>query len=181
MRYRGYASGRKQASLISVCKSPAFIINVSLETNRLEVSPPNIPRNMRKPVQYSMSRLMNCIELFKCCLFRLIFIINIINSVNILGFETVGVHLHVFLLTMFQCKGQKEELCELRGEVKRWRQEAQEQKESQAREVEELRKDLESTRGRLQLHRGNLEDLCRELETTHRQQRETDEEVRQHS
>ncbi|XP_056610698.1 polyamine-modulated factor 1-binding protein 1 isoform X2 [Triplophysa dalaica] len=76
-----------------------------------------------------------------------------------------------------QCRGQKEELCELRGEVQRWRQEAQEQKESQAREVEDLRKDLESTRGRLQLQRGNLEDLCRELETTHRQQRETDEEV----
>ncbi|KAI7814060.1 putative polyamine-modulated factor 1-binding protein 1 [Triplophysa rosa] len=76
-----------------------------------------------------------------------------------------------------ECKGQKEALCELRGEEQRWRQEAQEQKESQVREVDDLRKDLESTRGRLQLHRGNLEDLCRELETTHRRQRETDEEV----
>ncbi|XP_016303419.1 centrosome-associated protein CEP250-like [Sinocyclocheilus anshuiensis] len=69
-----------------------------------------------------------------------------------------------------QCKVQKDELCDLREEV-------QEQKESRVKEVQALKEELQSTQSHLQQHRDNLESLCRELETAHRQQRGTEDEV----
>ncbi|XP_016377074.1 trichohyalin-like [Sinocyclocheilus rhinocerous] len=69
-----------------------------------------------------------------------------------------------------QCKVQKDELCDLREEV-------QEQKESRVKEVQALKEELQSTQSHLQQHRDNLESLCRELETAHRQQRDTEDEV----
>ncbi len=80
---------------------------------------------------------------------------------------------------MCQCEVQKEELCDLREEVQQWQQEAQEQKESRVKEGQALKEELQSTQSRLQTHRENQESLCQELKTAHRQQRDTEDEVRQ--
>ncbi|KAK2914340.1 hypothetical protein Q8A67_002739 [Cirrhinus molitorella] len=71
----------------------------------------------------------------------------------------------------------QEELCDLREEVQRWQQEVQEQKESRVKEVQALKEELQSAQSRLQQHRDNLESLCRELETAHRQQKDTEDEA----
>ncbi|KAL0187815.1 hypothetical protein M9458_014914, partial [Cirrhinus mrigala] len=72
-----------------------------------------------------------------------------------------------------------EELYDLREDVQRWQQEAQEQKESRVKEVQALKEELQSTQSRLQQHSDNLESLCRELEMAHRQQTDTEDEVKQ--
>ncbi|XDV17496.1 hypothetical protein PO909_023344 [Leuciscus waleckii] len=54
--------------------------------------------------------------------------------------------------------------------MQRWQQEAQEQKESRVKEVQDLKRELQSTQSLLQLHRDNLESL-------HRQQRDTEDEA----
>ncbi len=89
-----------------------------------------------------------------------------------LGVLTLSVSHSVLLFVVCKCEVQKEELCDLREEV-------QEQKESRVKEVQALKEELQSTQSRLQTHRDNQQSLCRELETAHRQQRDTEDEVRQ--
>lgn len=62
-----------------------------------------------------------------------------------------------------QCIGQNEELCNLREEM-------QEQKKSRVKEVQDLKRELLSTQSLLRLHSDNLESL-------HRQQRDTEDEA----
>lgn len=92
---------------------------------------------------------------------------------------THSVYHSVLLFVVCQCEVQKEELSDLRDEVQQWQQEAQEQKESRVKEVQALKEELQSTQSRLRTHRDNQQSLCRELETAHRQQRDTEDEVRQ--
>lgn len=78
---------------------------------------------------------------------------------------------------VLQCESEREALCDLHAEVQQWQQEAQAQREIREKEVKGLRSELREEQSRFCQHRANVESLHRELESTQRQQRDTEDEV----